>query len=498
MRRFSPVHTVLLAALLLSACESEQTVVVGSKHFNESYLLAEIMAQLLEDRGHVVERRLGLGGTMVCFRALVNGKIDLYPEYSGTLEQAVLKLEDRPGYDRLRDILRERHGLELLDTFGFNNTYAVAVRRSLAERLGLRTIQDLRGRDGLRFAFSYEFLNRKDGWPGLSRLYGLEVKPVGIEHGLIYQAIEGGKVDVIDAWTTDAEIQRYGLVLLEDDLGFFPTYLAAPLLRAEDGARLAPLLGELAGTIDQAGMQALNAQVTVQRRNFREVARSFLLDQGLVEPGPATRTDDRWGLLLHRTLTHIRLTLLAVVAGMAVAIPFGALIYRLPRLARPVLYAAGLLQTVPSIALLAFMIPLFGIGVRPAITALFLYALLPILRNTYAALRSIDPVMKKVAVGIGLTTWQRLRHVELPLATPTILAGVRTATVINIGTATLAAFIGAGGLGEPIVIGLALNDTGLILEGAVPAAVLAILAELMFEAAERLLIPRHLLQAAAR
>src|SRR5262249_38631017 len=184
----------------------------------------------------------------------------------------------------------------------------------------------------------------------------------------------------------------------------------------------------------------------------------------------------------------------ALVAGIAVAIPLGILVYRFRYVARPIVYLAGTLQTIPSIALLAFMIPLFGIGAKPAIAALFLYALLPILRNTAAALFSIDPVLRKVSVGMGLTAWQRMRYIDLPLAAPTILAGIKTAAIINIGTATLAAFIGAGGLGEPIVTGLALNDVSLILQGAVPAALLAIITELAFEQMERVLIPKHLLE----
>jgi len=244
-------------------------------------------------------------------------------------------------------------------------------------------------------------------------------------------------------------------------------------------------------------MRELNAAVDVGREPFARVARRFLETLGLVREPVAPGGRGFWHRLARRTATPVKLTLAAVLAAMAVAMPAGVLIYRVPAVSRPVLYAAGLLQTVPSIALLAFMIPLFGSGVRPAIAALFLYALLPILRNTYAALQSLDPVMKKVAVGVGLTPWQRLVHIEIPLAMPTLLTGVRTATVINIGTATLAAFIGAGGLGEPIVTGLALNSTALILQGAVPAACLAIAAELCFEALERWLIPRHLARARA-
>jgi len=159
-----------------------------------------------------------------------------------------------------------------------------------------------------------------------------------------------------------------------------------------------------------------------------------------------------------------------------------------------VLYAAGLLQTVPSIALLALLIPLVGIGEIPAIIALFLYALLPITRNTITALTTVDPQLREVAAALGLTRAERLRHVYLPLSLPHIIAGVRIAAVVSIGTATLAAFIGAGGLGEPIVTGLALNDTQLILQGAIPAAALAVAVELGFEGLERWLIPRHLRQ----
>ena len=200
-------------------------------------------------------------------------------------------------------------------------------------------------------------------------------------------------------------------------------------------------------------------------------------------PSEAVERSIDWWFLLRCTLTHLKLTFLSLLAGMAVAIPLAVVVYRLRTVSRAVMYCAGVLQTIPSIALLAFMIPLFGIGAKPAIAALFLYALLPILRNTAAALFSIDPVLRKVSVGMGLTAWQRLRYIDLPLAAPTILAGIKTAAIINIGTATLAAFIGAGGLGEPIVTGLALNDVGLILQGAVPAALLAVVDGAGFRAA---------------
>ncbi|MFQ5881094.1 MAG: glycine betaine ABC transporter substrate-binding protein [Candidatus Methylomirabilales bacterium] len=489
----------LMAFLLLGKAvpSTGQTVVVGSKHFNESYILAEIITQLLENRGIQVERKFGLGGTLICFEALKNGEIHVYPEYSGTLEQAILKLPHRASYTELGERLRRHFGLDLLEPFGFNNTYAIALSRSLAQQRGLKRISDLAKYSDLRFGFSHEFLHRQDGWPALARTYGLSAQPSGIEHGLAYQAIRENKLDVTDVYSTDGDIRKFDLFLLKDDKQYFPQYLAVPLVRGELHGRIKQILNKLAGRITDAEMQTLNGMVVLEGKSFAEVAHRFLSEEGLLRGGRGLVERSKWLTLLSRTATHLKLTLIALLGGIGVAIPLGILVYRLRAIARPVLYVVGLLQTVPSIALLAVMIPLFGIGATPAIVALFLYALLPILRNTASALFSIDPILKKVSVGMGLTVWQRLRYIELPLAAPTILAGIKTAAVINIGTATLAAFIGAGGLGEPIVTGLALNDTSLILEGAIPAALLAILTEFAFEGLEKLMIPKHLLQKAA-
>lgn len=489
------LRVLTIVAMLVLASQSPQAreqVIIGSKKFTENYIIAEIMAQLLESEGFQVERRFGLGGTLVCYQALKNADIDVYPEYSGTLEQAILQSDRRMSYASLRAKLRTQHQLELLDSFGFDNTYAIALKGPQASALGLETISDLARTSGLRLAFSHEFLNRKDGWPGLAETYGIVATPRGIEHGLAYQAIDDGKIDVTDVYSTDGDIEKYDLALLDDDLGYFPRYLAAPLTRASLNANVRELLNSLAGAISAQEMRRLNGDVLLRGKTFAEAAAGFLDQQGWIEVSQGTAQAGFWPVLLRRTTVHLKLTFVALVAAMLIALPTGILIYRFSVLARPVLYVAGILQTIPSIALLALMIPILGIGATPAIAALFLYALLPIMRNTATALFSVDPVMRKVAVGMGLTVWQRLRHIEIPLATPTILAGLRTAAVINIGTATLAAFIGAGGLGEPIVTGLALNNTALILEGAIPAAILAILTELVFEAIESFVIPRHL------
>ncbi len=451
------------------------------------------MAQLLEDRGFTVERRFALGATLICFEALRHKAIDVYPEYTGTLAQAILKLERNVALTELRALLAEQKNMELLEPFGFNNTYALALRSTDAARLGLRTISDLRHAPQLRLGFSHEFLQRPDGWPGLAARYNLPQQPHGIEHGLIYQALQEDALQVIEVYSTEANIARYELTLLQDDLKFFPTYLAAPLVRADFPLRAKEALKQLGGMVHEADMIAMNAEVVIAQKQIPEVAREFLLQKQLLAANTTQTRESRAQALGRRTLRHLVLTSAALLLASLIALPLGILLYRIPNVAAPLLYGIGLLQTIPAIALLAFMIPLFGVGVVPAIAALLLYALLPIVRNTTVGLFAVDPLLKKVARGMGLTAWQCLRRVELPLAAPTILAGIKTAAVINIGGATLAAFIGAGGLGEPIVTGLALNDPRIILEGAVPAAILALLTELGFSALEKVTIPKHLL-----
>lgn len=462
---------------------------VASKNFNESYLLGEIAAQVLEEAGFDVERRFGLGGTLICFEALVNDEIDLYVEYTGTLSQAILSAPEITTLVEIDAAIAEQ-GLSLLAAFGFNNTYAMAVRQTTAVQLGLRTIGDIGEHDDLNVVVSHEFLQREDGWPGLVATYALDPAVSGIEHGLAYQAVEDGIIDITDAYSTDGELERYDLVLLEDDKRYFPQYLAVPLIRDELPERAQTALLQLAGRIDDSQMRGLNAQVVVGGRSFASVANEFLMAQGLA--GARVVDDGIWSSLIENTVQHLKLTLIALAGSVLVGIGLSLAVFRMPAVARTVTYACGLLQTVPSIALLALMIPVFGIGMLPAVIALFLYSLLPILRNTLTALTTIDPTLIKVAVAMGLTDNEQVRYVFVPLSLPSMLAGIRTAAVISIGTATLAAFIGAGGLGDPIITGLALNDMGLILQGAIPAAMLALLTELLFEGVEHAVLPGHL------
>ncbi|HEY5623609.1 MAG TPA: glycine betaine ABC transporter substrate-binding protein [Gammaproteobacteria bacterium] len=485
----------LIAAALLaaSAASAQQPVTVGAKNFTEGYVLAEIMAKLLESRGIAVERQFGFGGTMIAFEALRAGEVDVYAEYTGTVSQAILGRNEDLSIDELSAELAPL-GLELLPPLGFNNAYAIAVTSGSADALSLENISDLREHAELRFGLSHEFRDRADGWPALKAVYALPQESSGIEHGLAYQALVEGEIGVTDAYTTDGDLQRHGLVVLNDDLQFFPDYLAMPMARADLDPTAKAILSELAGRLDDDSMRALNAQVLVGGLTFAEVATGFLLDRELISNN-TTGAAGLWPTLANNTLVHLKLTGIALLAACAAGLSLALVVYPSRPLSAVVLYVAGLLQTIPSIALLALMIPLVGVGQTPAIIALFLYSLLPITRNSITALVTIDPLLRRVSTALGLTHAQQLRLIFLPLALPHVLAGIRIAAVVSIGTATLAAFIGAGGLGEPIVTGLALNDAGLILQGAIPAAVLALATELVFEALERSLVPAHLISA---
>jgi osmoprotectant transport system permease protein len=484
---------IFLLLMLSVSAMAQQPIRVGAKHFNEGYILSEMIALLLEDGGYVVERRFNLGGTTVAFEALRTNAIDVYPEYTGTLSAEILQDTSLSSLEAINTALQQHFGLRISDPYGFSNTYALIMTGDRADALAVTSISDLKKHPELAAGLSYEFLKRADGWDNLARAYHLPLKATGLEHGLAYQALRDGKIDVTDAYSTDGEIERYGLQLLEDDLGFFPDYQAVTLYRSTlpDSAR--QILDKLAGIIDEKAMQEMNAQALFQERTHRDIALEFLTQKGLLQANTNEAISTASDIFQH-VVTHITLTLLSLLAAIAVALPSGIALYRLPRLSRVVLYFTGMLQTIPSIALLALMIPLLGIGIVPAVVALFLYALLPILRNTLVGLTTVDPQLRKVAYGLGMSNWQRLRYVELPLAVPGILTGIRTAAVINVGTATLAAFIGGGGLGEFIVTGLALNNINLILQGAIPAAILAIVIELIFELIEKMLVPRHLRQ----
>lgn len=521
MRRWRLRVLVLLACALHwtlspAAARAEPRVVVGAKQFTESTVLAELMAQVLERyTGMAVERRFNLGGTNVAFDALRRGEVDLYAEYTGTglrdiLHDAEADRDPARTFARVSSAFERRYDLIWLAPFGFNNSYVLMMRRDRARSLGIGSISEAAPQP-LRYGLSHEFLQRPDGMPGLQDAYALRAQAVvGMAHDLAYQALADGAIDVADGYSTDAKILHADLIVLRDDKGFFPPYEAAPLVRRELLTRapgVAGALALLAGRIDENRMRELNREVEQEHRSPEQAAAIFLSTYGIGAGAQRSSAGarsfpaflwERRRITLHLTWQHLVLTGMAEGLACLLAIPLGVAASRHPRLSTAALGTAGILQTIPSIALLALMLPLFGIGARPAIVALFLYGLLPILRNTVAAVRGLDPTLLEVGRGLGMRPRQLFLHVELPLATPVILAGVRTSAVISIGTATLAAFIGAGGLGDPIVSGLASTDTNLILSGAVPAALLAIAVDGGLGWVERRATPRGVRLAAQR
>lgn len=507
-------------------------VVVASKPFGESYLLAEMFAQLLESRGIAVDRRPGLGATEVAFGALRTNAIDVYPEYTGTGLLAILRdsltaemrADPRATFAHVSREFARRFDVRWLPSLGFQNGYAIAVRRETAARYQLRTLTDL-ARVGaeLTAGFTSDFIGRPDGLPGLALEYGIKPKSVRpLAPAIKYVALAENAVDVIDGYSTDGLLVKYDLVTLDDDRKFFPPYEAAAIVSprlARERPDAIAVLTLLSGRLDEARMRAYNLRVEVEREPIRAVAANALRElalfsaaAGATEPVAAPIMDnvhvidadefapapglvaylwsrrDETGVL---ALRHIQLVLAALIAAILVAVPLGVGLERARHSAEWVVGALGVIQTIPSIALLAFMIPLLGIGVKPALVALWLYALYPIARNTYTGVRDADIDAVEACEAMGATPVQRLLWVRLPLAAPIILAGIRTAAVISIGAATLAAFIGAGGLGEPIVTGLALADSRLVLSGAIPAALLAVVVDGVLAAVERAVAPAH-------
>ena len=481
-----PSAKALALVVLAAACGAAraETLTVGSKRFTESYILGELVARTSGAR-----HRPGLGNTGIVFAALTAGSIDLYPEYTGTIAKEILRLEGRPGLAELDRALAPL-GLGAGFPLGFNNSYALAMREERAQALAVRTVSDLARHPGLRLGLSQEFIGRADGWPGLKAAYRLpQATPSGLDHGLAYEAIGAGQIDVMDVYTTDAKIARYGLRVLRDDRGFFPRYDAVLLYRRDAPARhpeAFAALRRLEGSIDEQQMIRMNAAAELDGRSFAEAASLFDRKEGTVHTRRTFLSllfgADFWRL----SREHLLLVGASVAASILAGVPLGIAAAKLPRAAQLILGLVGVIQTIPSLALFAFLIALVGsIGTVPALIALFLYALLPIVRNTHAGLAQTRRGLVEAGMAVGLSRRQLLSKVELPLALPSILAGIKTSAVINVGTATIAAFIGAGGYGERIVTGLALNDNATLLAGAVPAAALALLVQGAFELGER-------------
>lgn len=488
MRRAAGRFALALLVLVGSACaRSDGELRVGSKKFTESVVLGEVLVQAARSAGDPATHVAELGGTRILFEALVAGELDAYVEYTGTLLAEIYGGREIDGRADLAAALAE-DGLVLGPALGFDNSYALGMDRDVAAGRSIARIGDLARHPDLRLGFGEEFLGRADGWPGLRDHYGLPHDDVrGLDHDVAYRALAAGDLDVMDLYATDAEIELWDLMVLEDERDFFPSYQAVLLWRRGTEER-APAAVEawraLGGTIDARTMRRMNREASLDRRPTALVARQFLADE-LGWELAERRSGSRVRALLRTTLDHLALVLPSLLAAVLLALPLGIAAARKPRLGQVVLAVTGVLQTIPSLALLVMLVPLVGIGAKPAIFALFLYSLLPIVRNTQTGLASLPKSLLESADGLGLRAAERLWLIELPLALPAILAGIKTAAVINVGTATLGALVGAGGYGQPILTGIRLADPVRILEGAVPAALMALLAQAAFELAER-------------
>lgn len=497
MSRYASALFLLIVGFgqTVSADNERPTVRIGSKAFNESVILGDIIAGLAEQAGADAEhlKARGLGSTRVLWTALTSGDIDVYVEYTGTISQELFAGKGLTSDAAIRETLG-RLGIRMSRSLGFNNTYAIGMRDDRAKELGITKMSDLKEHPDLHFGFSNEFIDRADCWKGLKVRYRLPQTDVrGLDHELALRGLVAGTLDATDLYSTDAKIRRYNLRALIDDLHFFPSYEAVLVYR-DDWARRAPKveaeLLKLQGAINEATMIDLNARVDLDKESEKQVAADFLRDHFQLE---VDASDEGLGkTLLRATGQHLFLTGVSLLAAILVSIPLGILAVRWALFGQPVLAGAGLIQTIPSLALLVFMIPLLGLGAPSAIAALFLYSLLPIIRNTYAGLLGIPLNIRESAEALGLAPMARLRLIELPLASRTILAGIKTAAVINVGTATLGGLIGAGGFGQLIFSGLRKDDNALVLEGAIPAALLALAVLGLFELAERFFVPHGL------
>ncbi len=498
----SPLHLCLALGFVffmgaIAQAQSKPKIRVGSKSFTESVVLGDLLAHLATQSGADVVHLSELGGTQVLWKALVKGDIDAYVDYTGTIQELLSKLVEPDTDLRTESDMRaamEKLGVSMSDRIGFNNTYALGMREDIADKLGITKISDLRDHPELKFGISDEFMERNDCWRQLPAKYRLPHKDVRtMDHNLAYRGLEHNSIQLTDLYTTDAEIEFYKLRVLEDDKGFFPTYYSVILMRKDLHDRapnVAKAFLQLENAIDSKTMTAMTARVRLDRQIESNVAAAFLNEKMHMSiPYQGIGASAEWKRFASRltktTLEHLFLVSVSLSLAIATAIPLGILSARNEAFGQTILGIVGVIQTLPSMAILVFMIPVFGLGAYPAIAALFFYSLLPIVRNTYAGLTQIPKATIESADVLGMGTSARLRLVELPLALPSILSGIKTAAVINVGTATIGAFIGAGGYGAPILTGIRLSSIPLILQGAVPAALLALLVQYGFSSVER-------------
>ena len=489
---------LIIAGLILLAFIPRPTgdpaIRVASKKFTESVILGEMLRIVSEDTGHPTQHLQEIGGTRILFESLRSGDIDAYVEYTGTLSNEIFAGQELTSRSDLSVALAEM-GIGMSKPLGFNNTYALGMIADHAEAENVKTISDLAKKGGLNYGIGNEFFERADGWAGLRDRYRLAPATISaLDHDIAWSQLRLGQIDVMDVYTTEARIDAFDMRVLDDDLEYFPRYDAVILYReatASEFPDATAAMKHLTGSLNEAGMTQLNRRVEIDGESEQSVAADFV--EAKLHVVSEVSTPSRFRRIMAHTIDHLELVRRSLLPAILFAIPLGILSARSVWFGHICLAITGIFQTIPAFALLVLLLPVasalglqsVGAGSATAIFALFLYSLLPIVRNTYSGLMSIDRSLIESAEVLNLPTMWRLLNIELPLASRSILAGIKTAAVMNIGFATLGALVGAGGYGQPILSGIRLARTSLILEGAIPAALLALAVQAGFELYER-------------
>ena len=479
----------LTILLLVAQVSFARQVIIGSKSFSESIILSEILNQKIRNKGLDTKHIEGMGATIIVWQGLLEGSVDIYPEYSGTISSEILKSKTPLSMDDIRSELKNKYSINVSKKIGFNNSYALVMKREKAQKLGIKKISDLKNHPDLVIGISHEYLKRKDGWKPLLRAYGLKFNNVsGFQHDLAYRALDHGKIDITDTYTTSSQKEVLDLIILEDDLDFFPRYEALYLYRDELPDEAIDAMDSMAGKIDEQLMDKMNS--IADKDKSIAVAVNYAMEKLFPDETVDLVESRILSSILERGKEHIHLVSISMIFAIFIGILLGFLASKYKRLASIILTVTSILQTIPGLALLALLIPLTGISELTAIIALLLYSLLPIVSNTYQGFTQISREYTNTAKALGLSPFHIAVYIKAPMAMPSILTGIRTSLVINVGTATLAALIGVGGFGAPILAGLSLNDQNAILMGAIPAALLAALCQIGMIYLEKLIVAK--------
>lgn len=476
------------------SAKAETIINIGSRNFPESILVAEILSQTIEqETNYKVKKFYYLGGVNICFNALQANKIDIYPDYISSLANYIFgrDLSLKKSTKDLNTALAEKQ-ISFSKSLGFDNNFVLLVRKGLADEIHLQNISDLTKED-LRYGLSHNFIARPDGLSLLEDIYKLDLHKnlKALEYNIALDALRTNKVDLIDAYSTDSRINSSEFQILKDDLNALKSYESILVYRKDllvNFPQIKSVIKILEGSLSNQKIIELNQRI-INGESYESVANSFVAELTQRKAlQPKSRFEEDLQSLAKAFVRHLQITFIAVLIALVLGLSLGILISYKENLAKLVLALASIIQTIPSLALLALLIPILGLGMPAAIMALILYGLLPIVQNTYTGIKTIAPEYIDLANSLALKESLILWRIKLPLAMPYIFAGLKTTTVICVGMATLATFVGAGGLGDLIKTGIDLGDNSLILMGAISAALLALFFNFLIDGVNRVFI----------